>query len=501
MHFTQFTRWAGQGLVLLVLCLPVIAQAQADGLVAEIEKALQHRCLDRDQTAISIVELPEGRPIYSLNENLPLLPASVMKLFTTAAALHYLGPEFHFQTDVLYRGERHGEIIRGDLILRGGGDPVLTPEKLWQAATRLREQGIRYVTGRLIADTSFFDDYDRAPSWREERSQRAYDAKIGALSVNFNVVAVHIRPGEQGGDELNAWLEPAPKYIRLINEGRTTRRGGNTVKAWREEANGVPIIKVTGNMRRGSEEQEVYLNILEPARFAAETFRAALEQAGIEIVGPTVKSTTRVNGELLHRHWSPPLTTILKELNTYSNNFIAEQVVKSLAAVKLDQPGTHADGLRLIADFLRTQRVDLRGIRLADGSGLSRKNRFTAGATTDFLKAMLPRFDIGPDFMAVMRVMGARGTFSSRLKDSPARGRIRAKTGSLSGVSNLAGYVSSRDGRLFAYTLFLNNNRCGYGGADRVEDRIVNAIYLLGDEMPLKVAGTAQNSPPFWHNR
>jgi D-alanyl-D-alanine carboxypeptidase/D-alanyl-D-alanine-endopeptidase (penicillin-binding protein 4) len=484
------------GTIALLACLsaaPAFAGEAANPLLAEVEQALDQRCLDPAQTGISIIELPGGKPVYTRNAEIPLLPASVIKLLTTAAALHHLGPEFHFHTEVLHSGQRQGETIAGDLILRGGGDPLLTPEKLWQIASNLRGQGIRQVTGNLVADASFFDAYDRAPGWDEVRSQRAYDAKIGALSVNFNIVAAHVRPAEQIGDPPSVWLAPAPQHLRIDNQAKTIAKGKNTLQVTRGDS----VIKVSGNLPQASEDRVVYLNIEDPARFAAETFRAALAEAGITVAGETLEAAGPPGASLLYRHYSPPLSTVLKELNTFSNNFIAEQVVKTLGAEKVGGPGSHADGLRLIADFLVAHGVNTRGLVLADGSGLSRQNRFTAQAMTDFLAAMLPRFDIGPDFMSAMRVFGAEGSFSRRLKDSPARGKIRAKTGTLSGVSNLAGYVSSADGRLFAYALFLNNNRCGGRGADEVENRILDALYQFGDGQP-KPTTLANRGAALW---
>lgn len=459
---------------LLILNPSVNAQPLLEERISNI---LQENCLDQSQTSISIVSLPLGKEIYAKNMLTPLLPASTLKVVTTAAALHYLGAEYRFRTEFLYRGQRIGHQIQGDLIIKGGGDPKLTTEHLWRIARQIRDSGIDTVTGNLIYDTSFFDDYDRAPAWDEQRSQRAYDAKISALSLNFNTVTVHVRPADDANHPLIVWLEPAPAYMQVVNNTRTIRHGRNTVSARRTEKDNQFEINVMGKLPLDSEEKIIRLNVLDPPRFTAESFRVLLQQAGVSVMGITQKDFAPINSKLLYYHESSALSLILKELNTYSNNFVAEQIVKTIAAEQQGTPGSHARGLRLVADFLESTGIHTQGLVLADGSGLSRQNRFTTQAMTDLLASIYPRFDIGPDFLASLRVMGSEGLNSHRLKNSPARAKVRGKTGTLRRVSTLIGYVPSYSGQLYAYALFLNNNRCGYYGADRIEDRIISTLY------------------------
>jgi len=465
----------------LLMLLTVSVHSQTL-LTQKIDKALNKRCLDKSQTSVSIVALPTGKVVYARHTDKPLLPASVMKIITTSAALHYLSPEYRFKTEFLYRGERKENIIQGDLIIRGGGDPRLTTEQLWQIATRIKDSGINEITGNLVVDTHFFDEYDRAPAWGAKRSQRAYDAKLGALSLNFNSIIVRIRPGARLGSSLNVWLEPPTPYIQLHNTGKTSkRRGKNTVSVRRsEKVAGKLEIRVSGKRSINAQEKEVRLNINNPTRYASETFRMLLLKAGVKINGETLFSNSSISAKKLYQHFSQTLSLTLKDLNTYSNNMTAEQIVKTIAADRSGTPGTHAEGLRLMRDFLDSSGVNLQGVKLVDGSGLSRKNRMTTRAMTDLLKSMFSRFDIGPDFLSSLRVMGAYGVNSRRFANSPARGKVRAKTGTLTGLSNLAGYVESKSGTVFGYALFLNNNRCGNREADKVEDRIVLAIYEYG---------------------
>lgn len=467
-------------LVVTVSQASVYAQSN-ESLVSEIEKALTAQCLGDKKTSVSVVSLPSGQSIYSRNASTPLLPASIMKLVTSAAALHYLGPEYRFETGLFYTGERVGDTIQGHLVIRGGGDPKLTPEQLWYIAMQVKGLGITKVLGNLVVDDSFFDENTSTPTQENEgTTQSAYDAKVGALSVNFNTVATHVSSGMNVGDPLIVWLEPQSDYVYLDNKTSTTRNGGINISVDRIIRDDKVEVRVRGSMPIDTKTQSFYRSIDNPLRHAGETFFSFLRQAGVEITGTIQFGITAQRATTVYQHKSIPLLAILKELNTYSNNFIAEQIFKTIATKAVGQRGSHKLASQLVTHFLTEAGVDIRGVNIVDGSGLSRQNRLTAQAMTDLLTAISRRFDIGVDFMSSLRLMGREGEFSDRFDDSTAQGLVRAKTGTLSGVSTLAGYVANVEHQPFAFAIFLNNNSCGYHGADRVEERIVNAIHRFG---------------------
>jgi D-alanyl-D-alanine carboxypeptidase/D-alanyl-D-alanine-endopeptidase (penicillin-binding protein 4) len=471
-------------LIWLIILLTISTYSQATSLlIQEINDILEKPCLNYDDTSVSIVAMPSGKIVYAYNTIKPLLAASVTKIITTAAALHYLSPEYRFKTKFLYTGEIRGNVLQGDLIIQASGNPKLTTKDLWSVASQIKASGIRKITGNLIVDAHFFDRYDRAPAWETKRSQRAYDAKISALSLNFNSITIHIQPGSQVGQKLKVWLEPALPYMYIENTAKTIKHGRNTISVTRSELiNGQVKIQVKGKLPISVQKKAIYRNVNNPMRYASETFRTLLRQAGVSINGQTKIVFTPLTGTELYQHLSEPLSLILKELNTFSNNMMAEHILKTIAAERLGGAGSHVKGLRLVREFLRSNHVNLQGVVLKDGSGLSRQNRMTTRAITDLLTTMYSRFDIGPDFMSSLRVMGAYGVLSRRLTKSPAHGKVRAKTGSLRGVSTLAGYIGNKSGQKFAFALFLNNNRCGYSGADKVEDDIIEAIYQLSSK-------------------
>lgn len=460
----------------------IISTGEASPLGERIEKALGSDCLNREKTAVRVIDAETGEVLYDKNGSTPLVPASVMKLFTTASALHYLGPAYRFTTDVLRTGAFEDGAIKGDLIIRGGGDPKLTPEELWIIAREIKARGVSQVTGDVVVDDSFFDGRRLAPKWSERRTQRAYDAKLGALSVNFNTVTVKIHPGRRAGDPLLVTLEPESDYINLVNKGTTTSSGRNSVSARRVKSGVGARLVISGSMRMGDDGKTFYVNIDNPLKYAAEAFRAALAREGIEIKGSVRAGVAGNDALLLLTHKSAPLSVILRELNRYSSNFVAEQITKTIAAETNGEPGAHNEAITLLKKLLAELGVDTAGTVFTDGSGLSRKNRLTAKALTGLLAAMKKRFDIGPDFIASLGIMGVDGSVKERMENSPASARARAKTGTLAGVSSLAGYVAGNEGGLYAFAIMSNENGCYYKKADELEDEIVTAIHLFDAE-------------------
>ncbi|VAX24632.1 D-alanyl-D-alanine carboxypeptidase [hydrothermal vent metagenome] len=470
-----------------IICLTVFIALSAgsegnekEKLAVKINRALMARCIGKGATAVRVIDVHSGDVLYDKNGAKALVPASVMKLVTTASALHHLGPAYRFETDFLHGGQMEGGVISGDLFIRGKGDPKLTPEAIWLIAEELARRNITKIKGDIVVDDTFFDQLSVPPSWSMALSQKAYDAKIGALSVNFNTIAFHIYPGDNKGDPLIVGMTPQNDQIKVINKTRTILRGVSRVHVRKSKGKNGQVFILTGALKPRSEKRVIYRNVDTPWLFAGEVIAAFLKNAGIMVEGKITRGKTPEDAKLLYTHKSPPLSMILRDLNRYSNNFIAEQIVKTISAEVDGAPGSHRSGLELSKKFLDGIGVNTDGIRLACGSGRSRKNRLTARSITDLLRLTAQRFDIGPDFVASLGIMGVDGSVRKRLAKSPAKANARAKTGTLNGVSALAGYVAGKDEKLYAYAIMQNRNKCYYKQADAIEDKIVTAVFLLG---------------------
>ncbi|MCK5716856.1 MAG: D-alanyl-D-alanine carboxypeptidase/D-alanyl-D-alanine-endopeptidase [Thiomargarita sp.] len=447
-----------------IYCLLFITHTvTAQTLSQKINEILRNSCLDSKQTSINITSIPNRKNLYAYNANTPLRPASVQKIITSAAALHYLTPEYRFKTTLLHTGQRKGNTIFGNLIIRGGGDPRLSTKILWHLISQLKASGITRITGKLIIDAHFLDKQEKAPIWSKKRSQRAYDAKLSALPLNFNSIHIHVQAGEKMGDPLNAWVDPA--YLILKNNTNTTQKGKKSVSVNRNAQQ----IVIKGSLPLKAKEQHIYRNVTNPLDYLAQTFHSLLKQAGITITQSTQIRYTKTKGTQLYQHHSQTLSTIVKELNMYSNNMTAEQILKTIAAERIKKPGTHQAGLKLLKKFLtlKNNRINTKGIRLKDASGLSHSNRMTTRAITDLLATMYTRFDIGFDFISSLPIK----------KNRFLQGNARVKTGSLTKVSNIVGYLENKRGQIISFAIFLNNNSCGSKKADKIENSIINAIY------------------------
>src|SRR5262245_40508642 len=237
------------------------------------------------ETGIVVLALPEGRPVFERNADRPLKPASTMKILTSAAALSLLRPEFVHETRVWTDGTIDtAGVLRGDLYLEGRGAPDLVGEAWWLMARRIAAQGLRRVEGRIVGDESWFDAVRRPPGWPAPSADSWYNAPVGALSCNFNVVTVRLEPSPLLGGRPDLTLEPGASFFQVLNRARTASQPGDlrVDRAWE---NGRNLLVVDGTVRRGGGTVLVNRAVEEPALYALHTFREIARSCGIEITG------------------------------------------------------------------------------------------------------------------------------------------------------------------------------------------------------------------------
>jgi len=447
----------------------------AGGLGQAVNAALALGCVKKESSAVTIISMTTGEVVYDMNGALPLKPASVQKLLVSSAALHHLGQAYTFKTRISHTGARDSRTIHGDLYIKGYGDPKLTPEQVWIIAGAVRAMGVERVEGKLVIDSSFFDGAGKAPAWNDNRSQRAYDAGLGALSVSFNTLAIRAFPGPGLGDPMAVSIFPDPGNIKIINLGKTARSRVK-VAVVRNEGNGSRQVTVSGAMAPGDEEEIIYINVESPRAQAGAVFLEYLRRAGVQISGGWDEGVEPAGAVTLYEHKSEPLALIIRGLNKYSNNFTAEQVAKTMAAELYGPPGDHETALKILTEFLRQNGAPMEGVTLADASGLSRQNRLTSAALATLLYSVGKRFDIGPELTSALSVMGVDGSLKKRGSGLPLASMARAKTGSLLGVSSLAGYAIGASNSLYSFAIIKNDSTCTAAQEDRAEDGIVAAI-------------------------
>jgi D-alanyl-D-alanine carboxypeptidase/D-alanyl-D-alanine-endopeptidase (penicillin-binding protein 4) len=450
-------------------------------LAGRLAALLRQPAFNPEETAVVVALLPEGETVFARHAEKPLRPASTLKILTSAAALALLKPEFTYETRILADGEPDGTgTVQGNLYLKGSGAPDLVGESWWLIARRIASQGLRRVTGDLVADESHFDSVRRPAGWPPLGADSWYNAPVGALSCNFNVVTVRVDPAPVSGSRPDITLEPSASYFQVLNRAATTN-GPNTLKVDRFYENGQNALTVTGSIRRGGGPLTFHRAVEEPALYAAHAFREIARREGIVVEGGIVTGTAPDTARLLHSHESRPLGALIRDMNKNSNNFMAEALVKTIGAQFVGAPGTTASGLEVIRTYLGGLGIDLSTTRLADGSGLSDETFVPARVLAELLVRSWSDFEIGPELTVSLPIGGADGTLDARFAGEEARRRLRAKTGRIAPALTLAGYATNRDGRPFAFVLFANHPRGTIEAVHRAMDRFLDEILRTGD--------------------
>jgi D-alanyl-D-alanine carboxypeptidase/D-alanyl-D-alanine-endopeptidase (penicillin-binding protein 4) len=467
-------------------------------LTATIDAILADPRLDGAQAGVVVVDTATGKTLYDRNGDRRLIPASNTKLLTSTAALALLGPGHRFTTTVSADGRRGAGLLSGNLYLRGGGDPTLLAADYDRLAARVAAAGVRVVTGNLVADDTRYDAARLGPDWTWDDEPYYYAAQVSALTVapdtdyDAGTVVVRAAPGAAAGDRPTVTMNPPNGYLKIDNRAETVATGATSLSF--ERAHGGNTIVVTGRIAVGAEPASDWVTVWEPTGYAADVFRAALNRHGVRVLGRTVLGrATPADAAPLARHDSMPLAELLVPFLKLSNNGHAEVLTKEIGRV-LSGSGTWSAGLTAISEYVADTGMDTGTLRQRDGSGLSRRTMVPPAQFAALLGAVRaePWFDT---WYAALPVAGnpdrtVGGTLRSRMRDTPAANNVHAKTGSLTGVSSLSGYVTDADGRLLAFSVVLNNYLAS--SVKGLEDQIAIALASYTE----KGVGATRLAPP-----
>jgi serine-type D-Ala-D-Ala carboxypeptidase/endopeptidase (penicillin-binding protein 4) len=437
----------------------------ADSLASQIDALLADPRYVGSQVAVVVRDADTGATLYDHNGDERLLPASNTKLFTSAASLDELGPDYRFRTTVSTSGQRQGSVVAGDLYLTGGGDPTTLASDYGDLAAQLSDLGVRTIRGDLVADDSFFDHQRLGAFWSWDDEPFYYSAQISGLTVAPNTdydsgtVIVETRPGAQVGQPARFTLVPNTSYVRVVNDAVTGPAGSsNTISV--ERGHGSNVIHVTGSFPIDGTVNQEWSTVWEPTGYAADVFKRALEAHDIELRGRVRTGVTPDDATTLATHDSMRLGDMLIPWLKLSNNMHSEHVVKAIGA-EVEGEGSWSAGLDAIENDLSSLDVNTNVMRMVDGSGLARADFIPPEQITNLLVAARdePWFDEWYDALPVAgnpdRFVG--GTLRSRMVGTPAANNLRGKTGSLTGVTALSGYVTDADGEPLVFSIVANN--------------------------------------------
>jgi D-alanyl-D-alanine carboxypeptidase/D-alanyl-D-alanine-endopeptidase (penicillin-binding protein 4) len=432
------------------------------------------------RAGVLVEDVETGQTLYAKDADALLNPASNVKLVTTAAALARMGPDYRFDTEFWAEaGWRPGTPAK-TLWVRGTGDPTVLTERLWIMAGDLAHLGVRRI-GDLVVDESFFDGERTGPGFDQESGDRSYLAPSGAASLNWNTIAVYVAPGDRAGVKGRVELEPASEYFEIENRTSTVARTGRRpVVISSQPHNGKQRIVVEGRIAAGSRMQVVWRKIDDPALYLGHTLRKLLELRGVQVSGRVKLGQVAQGARLVHVAQSESLAEIVRRLNKTSNNFVAEQLLKTLGARTKGTPGSWAKGIAAAEEFLAEVGVPRGAYVMKNGSGLNDTNRFSARQLVTVLRAMWSRFPLQAEYVASLPVAGRDGTIRFRMEGSEAEGRLRAKTGTLEHVTSLSGYVQTAAGKTLAFAVLVNDIPGRPSSVVRSVDAIGTALAASG---------------------
>ncbi|CAH2714760.1 hypothetical protein BACCIP111895_01936 [Neobacillus rhizosphaerae] len=404
-----------------------------------------------------VYSLDEEKTLASYHSDKTFVPASVFKLLVTAAAVSKWSKDMTIPTKVFTTGNlSNAGVLNGDIILKGYGDPTLTVEKLDTLAKSLADKGIQKVNGNIIVDESYFDGQRLGEDWMWDDEPYSYSTQTSALSVSENTVEVTVHPGKKIGESPTVTIDPAPDYVTVVNKAKTVE--GNKVSLTIDRTLGKNEIAVSGTIGQNYSATGYTLTrtIHDPAPFTGTVFRDLLIKQGIPFKNKSAveKGTVDDDARLAAAVESPKLDDILTEMVKESDNFYAEMLTKLLGA-KESGVGSTAAGTEVIHRFLVNNLGLEDGFMQKDGSGLTRLDHISPHAYIQLLNSM---FD-GPErdrFISFLPIAGKDGTLKNRMKGTAAEGNVKAKTGSMSGVNSLAGYVTAKNGQTIAFSILLN---------------------------------------------
>ncbi len=449
-----------------------------------------------------------GTVLFDRDSDKAFTPASNMKLYTSSAALDLLGADFRIETSVYVpTAQRKRGLVRGDLVFFGRGDPNLSarfasdgnPSSFKPADTipaiealadEIKSAGVRRISGDVIGDDSYFATDRLGASWEWDDVQFYYGAEISELTVNDNVVTFTVTPAARPGVPPTIKVQPATSYVKIVNNATTSGGGLRRIGVNRQLNSNT--VEFFGTIPRGGEKFEVHIAVHDPALFAATLLKEALARRGILTAGRvrSCDALCRVSEpldlrrvELVAKVVSAPLSTILQVVNKPSQNLHTELLLRQIGTVNavrsLNEYGrpqsSDSLGNAVRRRFLERAGVDVTPLSLRDGSGLSRQDLVTPRATVQLLEFMRkhPQFEV---FRNSLPVAGIDGTLERRMKSTSAEGNVRAKTGSLSYVNTLSGYLRTKGGMLVTFSLMGNNYTGPARDVTETMDQICNLL-------------------------
>ncbi|TCS36215.1 D-alanyl-D-alanine carboxypeptidase/D-alanyl-D-alanine-endopeptidase (penicillin-binding protein 4) [Paucimonas lemoignei] len=451
--------------------------AGAATLPATVTQALQRAGIPLQAAGVHVQEAGGERMLAELNPATPFNPASTMKLVTTGAALDLLGPAFAWKTEAYARGTMEGDVLQGDLVIKGGGDPKLTVEGLWMFLREIRARGIREIRGNLVLDRSLFAPEGHDPASFDGDPSRPYNAGPDALLFNYKTLTLRFMPNPAQGKVALA-VEPPFTDFHVIGP----RLGNGDCGEWRKNlamSQDAYVLDIAGAYPASCGERvlQVLAWNMSSARYFEIVFRRLWSDLGGSLAGVVTEGGVRPDAWLLAQRDSVSLAEVVRDINKFSNNVMARQLLLTLAARYTGQAATVAGGAEVIKTWVASRGIAMPELVLDNGSGLSREGRVSAGGLGRLLQAAF-RAPTMPEFVASLPLVGQDGTMRKRLNGDTVAGNAHIKTGYLNEARAIAGYVQAASGKRYVVVFLVNHANAGR--ASEAQDQLLKWVYENG---------------------
>ena len=461
-------------------------KAGAADLPLATAKALKSVGIPERNVAVWVQEAGVARPTLSWRAEVPMNPASAMKIVTTYAGLELLGPAFRWRTEVYLDGD--------DVILRGTGDPKLNYESFWMLLRNLRGRGLRELRGDIVLDRSYFAPIQSGPF--DNDTYRPYNVPPDALLVNFKSLRFTFIP--DGDKDVRIYTEPSLPGMEIVNQLRPGAGDcPDGTRAFREQVQASfqsqpPRASFLGTYPLACGERELNVALYEPQEYLAGMIRQLWGEMGGTWKGTVREGSVPPTARLLYVHESEPLSELVRDINKFSNNVMARQLFLTIGAERGTPPGRAEESARVVRQWVAAKKISAPELVLENGSGLSRTERISAQHLAALLQAAW-RSPVMPEFISSLPIVAADGTMRKRLLGGPVAGSAHIKTGLLNDARTIAGYVLDRQGRRQVVVMMVNHPRAPE--ADAAMDALLDAVYRQATGRARPITNRPGSSP------
>lgn len=425
---------------------------------------------------VEVVSLTSGLRLYEKESKRLFVPASSLKLFTAAAALDILGPDFRFETTLAADDSLENEVLKGNLYLVGGGDPELSVNDLESLVLQLHLSEVKEIEGDLVIDSSAFDEVTKGPGWMWDDVNGFSYSTVSALTINHSCLNLWVKPAQQPARSARVFTYPKTRQLQLINQAETAGENLSLVIERPLESE-KPLLYVKGSIPPGSEMQAYRIPLDKPALYSGEILAKRLAQAGITLRGKIRTGCASKACSPLAKVLSRPLSMLVQTLLKHSDNLYSDHLLKKIGQQVTRESGSWRNGSQAVRTFLENKAgLDVTELVMVDGSGLSRYNLASPHQFIQMLTWAYQSFPYAAELIAALPIAGGEGSLQKRMKSLGAH--LRAKTGSMQGITSLCGYLTTKSGEKLSFAILIN----GFVKSQRehyeaLEDKICEFLY------------------------